>query len=420
MNNLSAILVDREYRSNFILSLAKESDIVAIKANIPGSDKRVKESFLIVRYFTGELVGRYGGAPVILDGADGMCAVIPVKGENLKQTSVKLEEGCPIGRFADIDICLRGGQRSLSRGYMRKCLICEKDAFVCARQGNHSAGELLDRIQSGAREYFSARLYELIEQSLKAELDLEDKFGLVTPTSQGSHPDMDYNAMRLTHGAIIPKIVEMFWAGFDADSPDSLLKKLRPIGRKAEEDMFTLSKVNTYKGFIFIAGILVSAIGYLLSTGKGDYAEISEIIKRMCIGVTHELKEGGNTFGMQAYKNYGFTGARGHAEGGLESVFKAEALIDNGFSNDSLLRALTFIVGDIEDTVLLKRSGCPEKYDYFKNAIKSVDISDKKELKSLNSECVKSGISIGGSADVLVCAIILKKLKKLWYFDKTQ
>lgn len=418
MNNSSAILADREYKSNLIKSLANKSDLISVKANIPGPDKRIKESFLIVRHFTDELAERYGAKPAFLDGEDGICAVIPAVGNDLKQIAINLEEGCPIGRFADLDVYIKGGEHSLSRGHMRKCFICDREAFVCARQGNHTLEELLGAIKKGVREYFSARLYEIIEQSLKLELDLEDKFGLVTPTSKGSHPDMDYGTMCSSHGAIIPRLVEMFWIGFDEESPENLLKKLRPIGRKAEEEMFSASKVNTYKGFIFVCGIIVAATGHLLSTGRGEYTAISEIVKRMCKGITHELEGEGNTFGMTAYRNYSFTGVRGHAEKGFESVFKAEKLIDDNFSSDSLLAALTNTVGDIEDTVLLKRSASLEKYNYFRNAIQSVDISDKRRLKLLNGECIKNGISIGGSADVLVCAIMLKKLRKLWYFDK--
>lgn len=418
MCSADAILAAREERNNYVLKLAQTSDVITAKANVPGSDKRVKESFLTVRYFANILKEAFTVNPVIFDGADGMCAVLSVCGEGLKLKTTAIEENCPIGRYADLDVYPQGGTHSLSRGHMRKCYLCDNAAFVCARQGNHTTLELLNALKKGVREYFSAHLYAVIEQSLMAELNLEDKFGLVTPTSQGSHGDMNFEIMLKSQRAIIPYLVQSFWVGFDSDSADGLLEKLRPIGLEAEEAMFKSVGINTYKGFIFVAGILLASAGHLLSKGVGEYGQIFATAKGICNGISRELEGEGNSFGMQAFRIYGFLGVRGLAEGGFVSVRKAEEIIDNNLSKESLLKALAFIVGDIEDTVLLKRSGTLENYLYFKNAISSIDVNDETQLKLLNAQCIESGISIGGSADVLAAAILIKKLKTLWYFDK--
>ena len=418
MSSADAILAAREQDNENVLKLAEISDVITAHANVPGGDKRIKESFLIVRYFAARLKQTFGGEPVIWDGADGMRAVLPVCGENAKLKTTAMEEDCPIGRYADLDVYLKGEKFSLSRGNMRKCYVCDRSAFVCARQGNHTAIELICALQRGTREYFSAQLCTLIGQSLMAELNLEDKFGLVTPTTRGSHEDMDYALMRKSQGAVIPYLAQCFWLGFDADCADGLLDKLRPVGIGAEEAMIKSVGTNTYKGFIFVAGILLASAGHLLSTGGGEYLKIFSTAKRICKGITRELEGEGNTFGMQAYRLYAFSGVRGLAEGGFATVGKAEEMIDDDLSRESLLKALAFIVGDIEDTVLLKRSGSLEKYNYFKSAISGIDVNDKAELKALNEKCIKNGISIGGSADVLAAAVLMKKLKTLWYFDK--
>lgn len=416
MSNADQILAAREYRNNYAISLAAQSDVITVKANVPGCDKRVKESFLIIRYFINRLSG-YSTRVFMLDGADGQCAIMPACGDNLKLKTTELEECTPIGRFADLDVYPEGGNRSLSRGRMRKCYICDNAAFVCARQGNHTTRELLNALKCGTREYFSACLYSIVDESLKAELNLENKFGLVTPSSNGSHNDLNYAIMKKSHEAIIPYLVKLFWVGFDSDSPDGMLAKLRPIGLEAERAMYSAVGTNTYKGFIFVAGILLASAGYLLSTGGGNSAEIFTIVQRMCRGITRELQGEGATFGIQAYRSFGFTGVRGHAENGFYAVCNAEIIIDEKLSRQSLLKALTHIVGDIEDTVLLKRSRSLEKYLYFKEKISSVDINDENRLKLLNAECMQNGISIGGSADVLASAIMLKRLRTLWYFD---
>lgn len=418
MSSAEDILAAREQRSNYVLKLAQTSDVITVKANVPGSDKRAKESFLIVRFLTNRILETFAGHAIILDGADGMCAVLPVCGENLKLEAMAIEESSSIGRYADIDVYPKCGSHSISRGYMRKCYLCEEAAFVCARRCKHTAQELLDALKNGTRESCFAYLYSVLEQSLRAELNLEDKFGLVTPTSQGSHNDLNYAIMLKSQNAIIPHLIRAFWIGFDADNPDNLLDMLRPVGREAEKAMFASVGTNTYKGFIYVAGIILASVGYVLSTGSGEYGQIFTTVRRICKGVTRELDGEGSSFGMQAYRLYKFTGVRGHAESGFDTVRKAEEIIDSNLSRESLLKALTYIVGDIEDTVLLKRSGSLQRYLYFKNAIVSVDVKNEKQLKLLNEECIENGISIGGSADVLAAAILLKKLKTLWYFDK--
>ena len=418
MYNIQSILSNRESRSQAVAKAALSSDIITVKANIPGGDKRIRESFLIVRYFTNRVLEEFGGKVKFYDGADGICAVISVSGERLKERAVEIEKSDPIGRFTDIDVYSKGESHSLSRGYMRKCYICENAAFICARQGTHTVEELLDTIKSSTRKFFFERIAVILKDSLMAELNLENKFGLVTPASNGSHGDLNYTIMQTAQDAIIPYLVRLFWTGFYFDSTEGLLEKLRPIGQEAEKAMYSaVGGANAYKGFIFVAGVLLASTGYILSAG-GEYEEIFSTAGKVCRGITAELKSSGadESFGIKAYKEYGITGVRGHAENGFSVVREAEKLIDCEYSSESLLKVLCYIVGNIEDTVLLKRSGSVQRYKYFKDRIYSADITDKQQIKRLNEECINNGISIGGSADVLAAAVLLKKLRALFYF----
>ena len=415
MDNSSAILSAREDRNNLIIKAAESSDIITVKANIPGADKHVKESYLLVRYFTNAVLHALGGKAEFYDCADGVYAVIKTAGDNMKERTVEIEKTDRIGRFCDIDVYLKGAKCSLSRGYMRTCYICEQPAFVCSRQGNHTAEQLLGVLKRGTREYFSSILADIIKQSLLAELNLENKFGLVTPTSQGSHADLNYGIMLKSQDAIIPYLVQLFWAGFDSDGAEGLLSKLRPIGIEAENAMFEAVKTNTYKGFIFVAGVLLVSVGCVISRNECNFNDIFSTAAKICNGITNELENGGESNGITAYKNYKITGARGHAEQGFPVVKSAIELIDGNTSPDNLLKVLCHIVGGIEDTVLLKRSKSLEKYLYFKHKISSADIADKAQLKQLNEECIKNNISIGGSADILATAIMLNKLRTLLF-----
>lgn len=417
MSSIEEILADREARNNLIIKAAESGNVITVKANIPGADKRIKESFLIVRYFTNSVMNSLNGEATIFDGSDGMYSVVKPTGDNLKERTVEIEISDPIGRFCDIDVYLEGAKCSLSRGNMRKCFICQNPAFVCARLGKHTVGELLSVLKNGTREYFSLRLAEVIKQSLLAELNLENKFGLVTPTSQGSHTDLNYEIMLKSQDAITPYLVRLFWTGFDSYGIKDLLSKLRPIGMEAEKAMFDTAKTNTYKGFIFVSGALLASVGYLLSVGRGDFDGIFSTTAKICHGITKELEYENGAFGIAAYKNYKITGVRGHAEQGFYAVRQAEKIIGGDTSSENLLKTLCYIVGNIDDTVLLKRSGSLQKYLYFKDRISSVNITDRKQLKSLNEECIQNNISIGGSADVLAAAIMMNKLRSLWFFN---
>lgn len=410
------ILSDRENRSKLIKERALKSDVVTVKANVPGADKRIKESFLLVRHFTLLALEKFEGKAELYDGADGMCAIICASGENLKEKAVELEQSNPAGRFIDIDVFLKGGEHSLSRGFMRKCYLCGNPAPVCARLKSHTENELLSALKSETRAYFSIQVSKTVKESLMAELDLNDKFGLVTPLSQGSHADLNYGLMIRAQDAVIPYLLKIFWAGFDADRTEGLLENLRPIGTEAEKAMYSAIGANAYKGFIFVGGLLLASIGFLVSHGGGNLNEIFQTVKNMCRGLHKELEGNGETFGVKAYQKYKITGVRGHAENGLYAVKNAEKSLKD-LSPITLKTALCRITGEIDDTVLLKRSGTWERYLYFKQKIFSVDLNDSEKTAALNRECVENNISIGGSADVLAAAVMLKKFRNLLYFD---
>lgn len=416
MYSLDGILKAREERQRQILSLAAEGPVVTVKANIPGRDKRVGESYLIVRYFTARIALDFGGEAVLYDGADGPYSVITQTTLG-KAAAIELESS-PVGRFADIDVYPKGARNSLSRGYMRKCFICDNPAFLCSRTSAHGAAELLGKIRRDTREYFSELITRILKDSMIAELKLENKFGLVTPTSSGSHGDLNYSVMSASQDAVIPYLVGMFWTGFDCDCKD-ILAKTRRLGIEAEEAMYAVSGgANAYKGLIFVLGVMLASAGNLLASGRWDKDGAIATVRTACRGICAELVQGEDTFGKRAYKLYKISGVRGNAESGFPVAWEAAELIDENYSSDSLMSALIYIVGKIDDTVLLKRSGSLQKYEYFKDRISSVNPYDKHDLEILNGECIDNNISIGGSADMLVAGVLIKKFLGLWYFDK--
>lgn len=72
--------------------------------------------------------------------------------ELLKERTSIIEEQHPLGRLFDIDIIGINGQK-LSRGKVRKCLICGADVWECARARKHTVAEMQQKIEAMLAQY---------------------------------------------------------------------------------------------------------------------------------------------------------------------------------------------------------------------------------------------------------------------------
>lgn len=74
----------------------------------------------------------------------------------LKEVLVELERMHPLGRLWDLDVINEVGT-AISRRELglpaRRCLICEKDAHLCARARTHSLAMLLDDVARRIESY---------------------------------------------------------------------------------------------------------------------------------------------------------------------------------------------------------------------------------------------------------------------------
>ena len=403
------ILADREARSNEIKNLSKLSDVACLKANVPGFIKNTPSAKVLVSYFIKLLNNQGLTVEKTLSGADGDCALFLLKnGKAYKTKFIALEEKHPLGRFIDIDVTLKNSSVSLSRNNLRKCFICNKPAFYCGRVKAHTLAELLKHMEDKTEGYFTALLSKTVEESMLIELNQKNKFGLVCKNTKGSHNDLNYKVMKRAIKAIKTPLAQCFFIGLNSNSCDNMLKLLRPIGLYCEEKMyFATNGANAYKGFIFIGGAILASVGYLINKSL-PLSNLSEIIKSVCNGIDDAPNT--QTFGYKAYHEKGFGGIRKLCLNDFDVVINFSKKIDK----QPLLRTLTEIVKEIDDSVLLKRSLTFDRYLYFKNLISNVDIENKKQLKKANQECLKNNVSIGGSADVLISSILLSKLVKIF------
>ena len=403
------LLSARENRRKIITEKTKTTDVVSVKANVVGAIKNLPTSKLLLSYFTKRVQDLGVENLVLYKNTDGDTAIGEIKdGLLLKEKTVFIEENDVLGRFIDIDVTLKGQTQSLSRGGLRKCFLCSNPAFVCGKNKTHTLRELLDFFNDKTQEEIHQKLSNILKESLFGELNLENKFGLVTPTDNGSHTDLNYSVMKKSGEEIATILPQAFFVGLNATEIDSLFEKLREVGQRAEKVMLSATNgANAYKGFIFIACVLLGSMGYVISNHL-SYNDIYKTAKEICKDL---CKTKLNTFGYKAHVD-GFGGIRKTAKDGFTVVDYAKNLINQ----DNLLEVLCKIVGKIDDSVLLKRAKSKEKYDYYKNLISNADYNDQNALKTLTEKCKADNISIGGSADVLISALMMKKLTETFYF----
>ncbi len=398
------ILIARENRRKKVKIIAEKTSAVTLKANIPGDDKNLPEGYLIVNYFIKKVMALGAKFIEIEDSQDGVTVYFSAEdGKKIKNLAQDLEENHPLGRLIDIDVTPYLEETSLSRKRMRKCFLCDNPAFVCGRNKTHKISELLRFFKEKTEEHIKPLIEKVILESMFSELNLENKFGLVTPTSNGSHTDLNYKIMSNAIEKIVAPLSKAFFIGLRAERLDNLTDKLIKLGLECEEEMLkATSGANAYKGFIFVGGVLLTSLGYTIRV-NGTEDDVYNNAKIICDNFTYPL----DTFGAVAHKS-GFGGVREEGKKGFPTVKLAEKLLEE----NNLNKVLIYIISNLEDSVLYKRAKTEERYNYFKNLI-STSLSNQEEV---TKKCIENNISVGGSADVLIASVMMKKIKQIFYF----
>lgn len=413
------LLEDREKRKILINQLTKKYNVVCLKANIPGLYKNLCYAKLIISYFDKKLeeteyFNKYSyrslDGPYILYTYDKDYKDV----RYLKAKMMELEDSEDIGRLVDLDV-FGSEPVSISRSSdkKRKCLLCDDLAVNCARSQKHSYEELLSVIERIVFDKVKEETAKAIDLAMEKELEMPYKFGAVCKYNSSSHNDMNYQVMVKAKEAITPYFIKMLEVGLKFKSLTKVFQKIRVIGLEAEKAMFDATAgVNCYKGLIFSLGLIVASIGYDM-THTYDFNSIFTNISKMTrnIGNDYDIY---HSFGVEAYKEFHFMGAREQAKDGYR-IIKRSYYYTNGLSNSDLIKTLIFIIANIDDTVLLKRAGSIDKYKQIKNMISSIDISlldhdDYNEVIKINEYCINNNISTGGACDMLICTIFLKEL----------
>lgn len=415
---INDMLEARESRVRFIHDLIRKEKkpVILIKANIPGNDKNIKEAFVITSLFAKEIVSLFHIYDIFsYASADGPYHLLSIEGImpiDLKKALVHLEEHHPLGRFVDLDLYV-DETYSISRVELslraRRCYLCDEDARICSKTKKHTVDELLQVIETSVKSYLSTRIDTWIDDAIMTELNLEHKFGLVTPTSKGSHKDMDYELMRMAKETIQPYFLQMFHLNDHMTDFNELFQKARTLGLIAEHQMLEKTHgVNAYKGLIFMLGLTVLAFGHVLYHGK-TLNDLFEMIALMTKGISKELEQPLHTHGKKAYLEAGLKGARGEVEVGLPTVkYLFQTIETHHLTDDDLRDLLKKIILKTEDTVFYHRARSKDRYQHIKASLSLIDVRDENEAIQFTNEAIKEDLSFGGSADLLIVYLFLR------------
>ena len=388
----------------------------------------------------------------------------------IKKITSEIEEKHPLGRIFDIDLFNIDLEQIKSGREMRKCFVCDRPAFECARSRRHPLSEVISIIEKETEKYFDSLCWKTASTAARAmitEVLVTPKPGLVDRANSGAHSDMDIYSFADSTTALVKTFYDMASAAYDynnnfnktplTDNLPDLLAPLRKIGLEGEKEMFRITEgVNTQKGLIFSIGILSGAAGYLFSNSRETItAELLCLTgKRIVKGITEKdfKKQPGNaeaeknrtiaaeaaykkngteeagsisegqesiiTTGEKLYRKHGIKGARGEAEGGFRTSLRALVLLksrlEEGWDfNLSLADTLVNIISETEDTNIPGRNSletlsyAEEKCRAFITGGGVFSENGIERLNKLDSDFIEKNISPGGSADILATALFL-------------
>ncbi len=444
------ILEDREKRLELIANKLEETSnfFVTIKCNICGDNKNIKETNVLLEYFKNILLDTFKIISIEkYESNDGnfylaeissqptfdesFCRISEEKYVSVKRKLIEIENSA-LGRFIDIDL-FTNAEKSISRGDLgfttRKCILCGDVVNTCFREKRHTLEDVFGATVNTVKNEFINQLVSITSQSLLEEVSAHPKFGLVTKVNSGKHKDMDYTTFVDSIEVLQPYFVEYGFEGFNLK--EDTFQKLREIGIRAEKALLEKTKgVNTYRGVIFLLGVLLPSIVDTVYNNKA-FENIQENIKFLCKDILNDFhmiddKIKNNqplTYGEKIYKEHGITGIRGVVKGGINIAFELEPKFRNSKSNsnDLVIDILLNSMATLEDTVILHKHDL-ETLDFVK--AKSCDIIDlggyctiigKKSVEYFTDECIKLNISPGGSADIVTIVLILIKIRKMFF-----
>lgn len=355
--------------------------------------------------------------------------------EALKAAMVEIEESSPVARLFDLDVLTADGKK-VSREDLRlpgrKCLLCDRDAPICARSRAHRLVELEEKTRELMTDAITRmdarRVASLAVRGLLYEACAAPKPGLVDRLDSGSHKDMDIFTFMSSAAALQPYFADCFRLGRNNrhEPPQETFRRLRLPGMLAEHEMHRATgNINTHKGAIFSLGLICGALGRLEEEARRNPEVVSQMCAEMTRGLTRrELAGKGTaqtaTHGEKAYLQHGVGGIRAQAEAGFPDVVNTglptlqNALAQGYNLEESGCATLVALMSVCMDTNLIARGGIEAQQQtatHAKTILAQESIPSRQTLAAWNREMTEKHLSPGGCADLLAITYFLHFLQ---------
>lgn len=452
-----------------LLTPGGEICLVEFSLNIAGAVKTFPFARAAFREEVRELSDRLSRFSVlkteVYEKNTGDCAFFLLKSQaiQVKKFLVSVEESHPLGRLFNLDVCGPDGI-SVKRHDLgllpRTCLVCGKDAHVCAQKKSHSMELIQWQTAKLFHEFFRDRAADQAASAavrgLLYEVSTTPKPGLVDRNNSGSHKDMDFFTFLDSSASLIPWFREFFCLGWDHSSEpnEQIFERLRYAGQRAETAMFSATGgINTHKGLVFASAILCGALGKV-HAGRElplPFTDVLQECRRLGKCSLSDLHRPPNvqppppssenqhvsghtsdkiesvpsvrtysvslpTNGERIYTAYGIRGARGEAAAGFPSAVQIglpalRKWLSAGFSlNDSAAMALLTLISEVDDTNMVHRGGpelAEKRKEQAKILLSAVTKENFKEtLYTLDHQYMTENLSPGGCADLLAVSLM--------------
>lgn len=363
--------------------------IIVMQVNVPGPNKLHPISHLLLRIFSKRLAQKgYEFLQVLHDKLPTLVFTSHVEGLKTKEAMIELENS-PMGRFMDCDVYDPNQTKPYSRSEPRRCYLCEKNAFLCRKEQNHSHQELLDYMHSEIKRELTPFLESMIASALLKELNLHPKFGLVTPYTFGSHPDMNYALFLGSIQTITPLLSRFFFLPLEMISFDEGFEKARTWGQEVETAMFQATQgINTHKGSIFHFSLYLLALGSMMSQGLNETKSVFDW-----------MVDWVKPYPSPTQRMHESYGAFAEAKQGYPSLQPLLGLALDSTSQQ--LDVLGQLIIRTNDSVFLKRAKTEAEVKRIKHQFATLDWTNPEAIHALNDECISKGYSFGGAADLL-------------------
>ena len=207
----------------------------------------------------------------------------------------------------------------------------------------------------------SAHIAALAVRSLKEEVNLTPKPGLVDGRGSGAHTDLTLELMHRSADSLFSCFQEMALAAYHHESLPALRERLGAIGREGEIVMFAVTEgVNTHKGAIWCLGLLTA--GFVLCGERVTPRVIAQRAAGLAL-LPDRHAPALATNGSRVKARYGADGARGEAQRGFPSVIGSSLPMlwrrrrEGAPEVNARLDALMALLCVVEDTCVLHRGG---------------------------------------------------------------